>query len=215
MTAPAKKNEKNVKKSFWSELKSLLQATFSNFFSNPTADLPPYIGEDTKIATLLQHYPEFEFFLYSHHRIALTAQSRVLSFGSLCQTHSLPTARVVFMEFQLFLRSPARAMDGRTFAKFIQESEVILLDARESWELEVAKLPGSTPLTANQLEKLLEGTDKNRPVAIYCHYGIRSLDAAAYLTDRGFKNVATLRGGLEAWNQQVDPEFPRYCGHPC
>lgn len=60
-------------------------------------------------------------------------------------------------------------------------------------------LPGSLhlPLEAlpNQLHSLQQGT----PVLLYCQRGVRSQAGGQLLLKAGFKQVAHLRGGLDAW----------------
>ena len=42
------------------------------------------------------------------------------------------------------------------------------------------------------------------------HQGARSMDACAYFAGHGLENVRALRGGIDAWSQEVDPKLPRY-----
>jgi len=39
---------------------------------------------------------------------------------------------------------------------------------------------------------------------------VKSIDAAAYFTGHGLENVRSLRGGIDAWSCEVDPNIPRY-----
>ena len=41
-------------------------------------------------------------------------------------------------------------------------------------------------------------------------YGSASLDAAAYFAGHGFTRAKFLRGGIDAWAQEVDATMPRY-----
>jgi adenylyltransferase/sulfurtransferase len=89
---------------------------------------------------------------------------------------------------------------------------VYLLDVRESWEHERAALPRSQLIPLKELPnraeeiQVLEGT----LIVVYCHHGIRSLSAAAFLRQSGFSNLASLRGGIDAWSIEIDPRVPRY-----
>jgi adenylyltransferase/sulfurtransferase len=47
-------------------------------------------------------------------------------------------------------------------------------------------------------------------LVVYCHHGVRSLSAAAYLRRLGHVNVRSLAGGIDAWSCEVDPAVPRY-----
>jgi rhodanese-related sulfurtransferase len=119
------------------------------------------------------------------------------------------------MEFQLRCRTTVRKLTARDLKKWLEIEGGVLLDARENWERQWGVLPHSHPLDPVKLEEILQTYPKDTPLVVYCHYGVRSMDAATYLADQGFKNVQTLAGGVEAWSMQVDPSFPRYPGHPC
>ena len=42
------------------------------------------------------------------------------------------------------------------------------------------------------------------------HTGKLGLDAAAYFLGHGFEHVRCLRGGIDAWAQEVDANIRRY-----
>jgi rhodanese-related sulfurtransferase len=47
--------------------------------------------------------------------------------------------------------------------------------------------------------------ERTKPVVIYCHHGIRSAVAVAYLSDtHGFNNLYNLEGGIHAWAVEID-----------
>ncbi|MES2707637.1 MAG: rhodanese-like domain-containing protein [Verrucomicrobiota bacterium] len=85
-----------------------------------------------------------------------------------------------------------------------------LLDVRSREEFEAVRLPGADLMTQPLLQEFFHNGDKSRPVVVYCHQGLRSLDAAAYLIGHGFQNVKSLAGGIDAWSTQVDAGVPRY-----
>jgi adenylyltransferase/sulfurtransferase len=89
---------------------------------------------------------------------------------------------------------------------------VYLVDVRQPWEHELARLPGDVLLP---LDRLVEHADELSPppgalVVAYCHHGIRSLNAAALLRQLGHARVASLAGGIDRWSIEVDPSVPRY-----
>lgn len=100
-------------------------------------------------------------------------------------------------------------------ARFIASNpEAILLDVREPWEVALAAicLPGikSLAIPMNEVPQHLAALSSNQPVVCVCHHGIRSAQVARYLTQAGLSNVVNLRGGIDAWSTQVDPQVPRY-----
>ena len=89
---------------------------------------------------------------------------------------------------------------------------VYLLDVRQPWENEAVALPGSHLIPIDQL--IQRSSEINPPddalIVVYCHHGIRSRSGAALLGQLGFRNLASLAGGIDAWSLHVDPSVPRY-----
>jgi rhodanese-related sulfurtransferase len=91
-----------------------------------------------------------------------------------------------------------------------QDSSVRMVDVRSREEFEAVHLEGSVLLSQPTMREILgEGTN-TRPLVIIDHQGKQALDAAAYFMGHGLKNVRCLRGGLDAWSQEVDPSIRRY-----
>jgi rhodanese-related sulfurtransferase len=89
---------------------------------------------------------------------------------------------------------------------------ILLLDVRQPRENQIAALPGSVLIPLNELAARsgeLEVPEHGRVVA-YCHHGIRSITAAALLERHGFRDVASLAGGIDAWSLRIDPRVQRY-----
>lgn len=175
-----------------------------------------HITDRTRVADLVSHYPNFATFLHTQLGLQITSNDLRLRFGEWCRRSALPPAQVVFMQFQMSERTGARTIEASALqARMQTDPKLVVLDARESWEYEWAKLPNTSALNAQTLPEILKMYPRDTPLAVICHFGIRSMDAAAYLSDQGFTDVTALEGGLEAWSLKADPTFPRYPGHPC
>lgn len=85
-----------------------------------------------------------------------------------------------------------------------------LLDVREPWELEIARVDGSLDIPMGEVPERLDELDRNRPIAVLCHGGVRSARVASYLTQQGLQQVANIAGGIDAWSTSVDESIPRY-----
>ena len=85
-----------------------------------------------------------------------------------------------------------------------------LLDVREPWEAQIASLDGSRLLPLGELAGRLDELPRERPLVVYCHVGIRSAHAVAFLRAQGFTAASSLAGGIEAWSREIDPTMPRY-----
>jgi adenylyltransferase/sulfurtransferase len=97
-------------------------------------------------------------------------------------------------------------------AKLAAGEAVRLIDVRQPWEHETAVLPGSVLIPLHELQA--RGQEVRAPengiVVAYCHHGMRSLSAAAYLEKLGVTPIYSLAGGIDAWSLHVDPSVPRY-----
>ena len=47
-------------------------------------------------------------------------------------------------------------------------------------------------------------------VVLFCHHGMRSLDAAAWLRSQGVEGARSMAGGIDRWAIEVDARVPRY-----
>ncbi len=95
-------------------------------------------------------------------------------------------------------------------ATFAGRPGTLLLDVREAWELEIARLPESLHIPMNDLPARLGELERSRDVVVLCRSGGRSLAVARYLEAQGFRSVANLTGGILAWQRDVDPALATY-----
>lgn len=87
--------------------------------------------------------------------------------------------------------------------------EFSFIDVRTPEEWEIARIEAAELLDYNQSEKYM-GLPKDRKIVFSCHSGVRSLDVASYFIGHGFTEVYSMRGGITAWSDQVDPSVPKY-----
>jgi rhodanese-related sulfurtransferase len=86
----------------------------------------------------------------------------------------------------------------------------LLLDVREPWEHEQARIEGSKLVPMGEIVARVGELDRTREVVAICHHGGRSLQVAMFLEKNGFANVHNLSGGVDAWSRTVDPSVPLY-----
>ena len=117
--------------------------------------------------------------------------------------------------------SPPPGQPGRlpitALAEQLREGQAIqLVDVREDRELELASLPHPVlhlPLSrsAEWVERLSELLDRDRPVVVLCHSGVRSWQFSCWLVqEHAYPEVWNAEGGIEAWSREVDASVPRY-----
>jgi rhodanese-related sulfurtransferase len=84
-----------------------------------------------------------------------------------------------------------------------------MLDVRESWEFELARIEGSTLIPLSELPDRFRELDPAAETVVICHHGSRSAYATRALAQTGFRKVLNLEGGLDAY-ADVDASVPRY-----
>ena len=85
----------------------------------------------------------------------------------------------------------------------------VLLDVRERWEYELARIEGSTLVPLSEIEGRFRELDPGAETVVICHHGVRSAHFTRALDRVGFRDVSNLRGGLDAY-ADVDGSVPRY-----
>lgn len=90
------------------------------------------------------------------------------------------------------------------------DKSVRLVDVRSREEYEAVHIEGSLLLSQDLMRQILGDGSNTRPLVIIDHQGKQGLDAAAYFTGHGLQNVRCLRGGIDAWAQEVDTTMRRY-----
>lgn len=86
----------------------------------------------------------------------------------------------------------------------------LLLDVREPWEWQTARIEGSQHIPMREVPARLGEIDPDREVVTICHHGGRSQQVALFLEKNGFSKVHNLQGGVDAWSRTVDPAVPLY-----
>ena len=84
-----------------------------------------------------------------------------------------------------------------------------LLDVREPWEFELARIEGSKLIPMGELAERVSELDPAAETVVICHHGARSAYVTRALGQAGFTKVLNLEGGLDAYSS-VDATVPRY-----
>ena len=86
---------------------------------------------------------------------------------------------------------------------------ITLVDVRERGERVMASIKGSTHVPMMAIPHQLEIFNKDEPIYLFCHSGVRSAQACLYLEQQGFDSVNII-GGIHAWSTEVDPSVKTY-----
>jgi len=103
-------------------------------------------------------------------------------------------------------------------AKLQTEEKFILLDVREPFELDYAKIDDPR-LEVAPISRLSQAGPEALPesaqaqdatIYVMCHHGSRSSQVTAWLAQQGWKNVFNVRGGIDEYARRVDSSVGSY-----
>ncbi|KAK4991909.1 hypothetical protein LTR66_002131 [Elasticomyces elasticus] len=120
--------------------------------------------------------------------------------------------------------APHERIGASEYSKLYRSSLHVVLDVREPVHFELSSLPGAINLPWSEcvakpgevllqdVKRLTQGReDERRDVLVVCRLGNDSQLAVAKLKQAGWQGaIKDLRGGLRAWRQEVDPDWPDY-----
>jgi adenylyltransferase/sulfurtransferase len=95
-------------------------------------------------------------------------------------------------------------------AERVKGNHLKLLDVREPHELQISALPDAVNIPLGTLAARMSELDSADEMVIFCKAGTRSTRALELLVTAGFKKVKNLKGGINAWAQEVDESLPIY-----
>jgi len=98
---------------------------------------------------------------------------------------------------QIQIQDAKRKLDARSS---------LFVDIRDPGSYRDAHIPGAIHLHDGNVHEFLGNTAKDADIVVYCYHGNSSLGAAAFFLDNGFKSVASMSGGFEAWRQVYEHE---------
>ncbi len=86
-----------------------------------------------------------------------------------------------------------------------------LLDVREPWEFETARITGAKLIPMGDVpSRAHQELDPDDDIVVMCHHGLRSMNVTVWLRQQGFEKAQSMRGGIDAWSRRVDEKVPKY-----
>jgi len=189
------------------------------FMENSTA-----IDPDISMRELLEIFPGAQRALFKKYHIGGCASCGFRPDETLAQVcernNRLPVDEAIEhiqssheedLKMQIAPRDLSRALEEKNRAEADSKSFAVkLVDIRTREEFEAARIEGAVLFTQDLMQEMLAKWDRGAMIVFIDHQGRRGIDAAAYFAGHGFTNVKTLRGGIDAWSQEMDPSVPRY-----
>jgi sulfur-carrier protein adenylyltransferase/sulfurtransferase len=95
-------------------------------------------------------------------------------------------------------------------ARLASEDPPLVIDVRNRSEWDIGHISAATFIPLTDLPQRVTELAHAREVVLYCHTGRRSAQGTQMLLELGFTHVSSLKGGIEAWAEKIDPSMPRY-----
>lgn len=107
--------------------------------------------------------------------------------------------------------SPVPELDPPALRDLLASGAARVIDVRTSAERDIVSLPFTEHLDAGEVGVRRVGVPDGRTLVLHCKSGARSAAAVRTLLREGYDGpVASLRGGILAWADEIDPALPRY-----
>ena len=127
--------------------------------------------------------------------------------AELCARSEIPVDEVLEHLHASHVHDSAMLMEP-TVAK-MEIAGLLLIDLRTREEHEAVVIPGSEFFT-QELQQQVFAQNPNTKILLYDHSGKNVLDQVAWFRGHGLSETYGLRGGIDAWSQEIDPTLPRY-----
>lgn len=100
---------------------------------------------------------------------------------------------------------------GAVKAKLDRGEAFTLLDVREPWEFETARIASAKLMPMGDVpSRAHQELDPEEEIVVICHHGVRSLNVTNWLRQQGFEKAQSMCGGIDAWSRVVDGKVPMY-----
>jgi len=117
------------------------------------------------------------------------------------------------IDYEAFCSNLVEAIQNEITVQELQElkkaDSIHLLDVREDYEYDIANIGGQLIPLNQVVDRVLE-IPNDRPVVVMCKSGGRSQNAIDLLKKEGFDNLINLKGGILAWQKEIDHNMDTY-----
>jgi len=85
-----------------------------------------------------------------------------------------------------------------------------VLDVRDPDEYQICHVNGVPQIPLASLPQRFTELDPNQTIYVHCKSGVRSLKAVKFLQEQGFKYAKSVKGGINAWSDEIDHSVAKY-----
>jgi len=126
--------------------------------------------------------------------------TKLMDYGQVCGASSYA---VTGQQDEVSVQELKRALDNPQLG-------ILVIDVREPEEYQISHIPGVRQIPLGVLAQRWIELDPKQTIYLHCKAGVRSLKGVQLLREKGFKQVKSVRGGINAWAEEIDPRMPKY-----
>jgi adenylyltransferase/sulfurtransferase len=135
-----------------------------------------------------------------------------------CGSHPQVTKLI---DYEQFCRTPIRDRDLIFEKKYMvtlaelkgrikKKQSTQIIDLRDPVELQITKIREAENVPFCQLSDAMKKWEKEQHIVLVCHTGFLSSIAQRIMTEAGFKDVKSLKGGLQYWDSDEGQKSNKY-----
>jgi len=141
----------------------------------------------------------------------LTNEHRIFKFKPVSGHHDIRELQKDYQQNVCIMETGVQEMDVSKLAEWLSAADPLqLIDVREPDEWDICHLEQARLIPMHTVAGQIDSLQKDIPIALMCHHGMRSRAVANFLVEAGFKNIYNVTGGIHAWAVKVDPNMRRY-----
>ena len=167
------------------------------------------------MSVVLETYPGAQRALFRRYHIGGCSQcgfQPTETLAQVCERNGVTNVDEVLEHIKTSHDQDAKILiEPKELAEWLKQDKTVrLLDVRSREEFEAVHIEGSVLMSQPVMQEIMAEGTNSRPLVIIDHQGKQGLDAAAYFLGHGLETVRCLRGGIDAWSQEVDSKVRRY-----
>ncbi|QPJ66047.1 MAG: hypothetical protein G3M78_11840 [Candidatus Nitrohelix vancouverensis] len=168
---------------------------------------------EMEMSFLNEIFPDAHSLLFKNFHIGLPIEGypKGETLANICKVHNKSELEVLNFLNQAFSDKNVATLSVEALKeKLSSGATVSLLDIREGWERDIAKIEGSLLITRDNNEEILSSLPKDREIVLIDWKQDRSPNFQKWLAQRGFTQAKCLEGGIDAWAEKADTRLSRY-----
>jgi len=172
------------------------------------------IDPSMTMAAILERIPSAQRALFQRYHVggcSSCAFQPTDTLEQVCKDHNILDVNEVVTYLERAAEVDAKMMVEPSAVKgWVDAGETMrFIDVREPHEIQLGAVKEAEAMDYTNSQAYME-LPKDTKLVFLCKDGARSLDVGAYFVGHQFTNVFAVKGGVDAWREQVDPSVPRY-----